>query len=66
MKEYDVCFSENVENSVVESRKIEAQSFEDAIAIVQKELIDEGKDPGIYFYTACYENEMHICSGVLK
>lgn len=66
MKAYVVCFSENVEDSVVESRKIEAQSVEDAVAIVQKELIDEGKDPCIYFYTAYYENEMYICSGVLK
>lgn len=66
MKEYAVCFSEQVENSTVESREIEAQSFEDAVAIVQKELIDEGKDPSTYFYTAYYENEMYICSGVLK
>lgn len=66
MKEYEVCFSENVEDSVAESRKIEAQSFEDATAIVQKELIDEGKDPDNYFYTACYENGLYICSGVLK
>ena len=64
MKKCTVCFSENVEDSVVESREIEAQSLEDAVAIVQKELIDEGKDPGTYFYTAYYENEMYICSGV--
>ena len=66
MKEYVVCFSENVEDSVVKSRKIYAKSFEDAVAIVQKELIDEGKDPCIYYYAACYENEMYICCGVLK
>lgn len=66
MKEYAVCFSENVEDSVVESRKIEAQSFEDAVAIVQKELIDEGKDPTGYLYTSQCENELYVCNGVPK
>lgn len=66
MKEYTVYFSENVEDSMMESRDIEAQSIEDAVAIVQKELIEEDKDPCNYFYTSHYENELYICDGVLK
>lgn len=64
MKEYTVCFSENVEDSPSESREIEAQSIEDAVAIVQKELIDEGKNPEDYSYVSLFENELYACEGV--
>lgn len=70
MKKYSVCYSlinDNFDGEYekeIELREIYAQSIIDAVLVVQKELVDEGKDPTGYIYTSQYENELYTCNGV--
>lgn len=66
MKKYRVSFSSiNGDfDGDYEVREVSAQSIIDAVAIVQKELIDEGKKPGDYIYASMCGNELYACEGV--